>query len=105
SSHDARPHRDLPSFPTRRSSDLDRYVAGAELAREVGGLGLALVQHQHARVPAACAQARQEREQMVLGARDALDLLDVEDGRHFRSEEHTSELLSPYDLVCRLLLE
>src|SRR5438094_7127187 len=28
------------------------------------------------------------------------DLLD-----EFRSEEHTSELQSPYDLVCRLLLE
>src|SRR5207248_10351157 len=29
------------------------------------------------------------------------------DGRHgrVRSEEHTSELQSPYDLVCRLLLE
>src|SRR5437867_9388234 len=25
--------------------------------------------------------------------------------RLFRSEEHTSELQSPYDLVCRLLLE
>src|SRR5207248_10770025 len=25
--------------------------------------------------------------------------------RHDRSEEHTSELQSPYDLVCRLLLE
>src|SRR5437867_9144657 len=25
--------------------------------------------------------------------------------RAFRSEEHTSELQSPYDLVCRLLLE
>src|SRR3989454_4065131 len=30
----------------------------------------------------------------------------VEDvGRHFRSEEHTSELQSPCNLVCRLLLE
>src|SRR6266705_3959163 len=27
------------------------------------------------------------------------------DGRRPRSEEHTSELQSPYDLVCRLLLE
>src|SRR5438094_7349566 len=27
------------------------------------------------------------------------------DGRAARSEEHTSELQSPYDLVCRLLLE
>src|SRR5207248_11044326 len=26
-------------------------------------------------------------------------------GFHRRSEEHTSELQSPYDLVCRLLLE
>src|SRR6266705_6056132 len=26
-------------------------------------------------------------------------------GRRHRSEEHTSELQSPYDLVCRLLLE
>src|SRR5207248_10397060 len=26
-------------------------------------------------------------------------------GLHRRSEEHTSELQSPYDLVCRLLLE
>src|SRR5437867_8333449 len=26
-------------------------------------------------------------------------------GSQFRSEEHTSELQSPYDLVCRLLLE
>src|SRR5207248_11389315 len=25
--------------------------------------------------------------------------------QRFRSEEHTSELQSPYDLVCRLLLE
>src|SRR5207248_6906904 len=25
--------------------------------------------------------------------------------RNWRSEEHTSELQSPYDLVCRLLLE
>src|SRR5207248_11786991 len=28
-----------------------------------------------------------------------------ERGRKIRSEEHTSELQSPYDLVCRLLLE
>src|SRR5207248_9314716 len=29
----------------------------------------------------------------------------VRDQRVVRSEEHTSELQSPYDLVCRLLLE
>src|SRR5687767_15574270 len=31
--------------------------------------------------------------------------LDVEDGAHLRSEEHTSELQSLAYLVCRLLLE
>src|SRR5438067_3935808 len=31
--------------------------------------------------------------------------LQVVDQRHFRSEEHTSELQSRFDLVCRLLLE
>src|SRR5207249_10333016 len=29
----------------------------------------------------------------------------ADQARHFRSEEHTSELQSRFDLVCRLLLE
>src|SRR5437867_10807276 len=29
----------------------------------------------------------------------------IDQTRYERSEEHTSELQSPYDLVCRLLLE
>src|SRR6266516_3834179 len=50
----------------------------------------------------------------VLAAREheALDAVEhgarrlgVEDRRYDRSEEHTSELQSPYDIVCRLLLE
>src|SRR5437867_7389681 len=36
-------------------------------------------------------------------ARDGLGVSNI--GLHARSEEHTSELQSPYDLVCRLLLE
>src|SRR5437867_8734361 len=31
--------------------------------------------------------------------------LSLPESSGFRSEEHTSELQSPYDLVCRLLLE
>src|SRR5438094_4411843 len=34
-----------------------------------------------------------------------LGACDVAQPLHRRSEEHTSELQSPYDLVCRLLLE
>src|SRR5207248_9366559 len=58
---------------------------------------------------------RQHRAQPLLHALDGLDAayaLEVSAdapparrGRTGRSEEHTSELQSPYDLVCRLLLE
>src|SRR5437867_12997919 len=61
-------HQDLHSFPTRRSSDLDR--------------------HPGAVAPPAWSGDRAARGQ-----------------KSVRSEEHTSELQSPYDLVCRLLLE
>src|SRR5690606_41367823 len=68
--------RDLHSFPTRRSSDL-AWVLG-KLADRLGG----------------------KRQQEVLS--QALDAaLAIED----RSEEHTSELQSRENLVCRLLLE
>src|SRR2546426_1779891 len=36
---------------------------------------------------------------------EALQVLADVLGRHLRSEEHTSELQSPCNLVCRLLLE
>src|SRR5437867_13422894 len=65
-------HRDLHSFPTRRSSDLtaESRRHGIEIIRE------------------------------TVGARVELCAVGI-----VRSEEHTSELQSPYDLVCRLLLE
>src|SRR5207248_10037326 len=40
---------------------------------------------------------------LVAGVARLLELL--QQGNLLRSEEHTSELQSPYDLVCRLLLE
>src|SRR5207249_7842330 len=85
-----RPHRDLPSFPTRRSSDLGgllggghersvRRAAGGELARAlVRGVGAPQVQARPAE-PAPLA------------------------GTSARSEEHTAELQSRFELVCRLL--
>src|SRR5438034_6754548 len=62
-------HRDLHSFPTRRSSDLTTRQLLPD-RREVALRGLALGR-----------------------------------SRSARSEEHTSELQSHSDLVCRLLLE
>src|SRR5437867_6598635 len=69
SCHASDVHRDLHSFPTRRSSDLGD-GGGRPGAADPEGI-----------VP-----------------------VPVRLGRP-RSEEHTSELQSPYELVCRLLLE
>src|SRR5438034_7675697 len=63
-------HRDLHSFPTRRSSDLGEAS------------------------PARGAHPRQRGDDREIAAVDGV-----------RSEEHTSELQSHSDLVCRLLLE
>src|SRR5205807_9800851 len=43
--------------------------------------------------------------QKVLTQLQAANAFGLELGQHFRSEEHTSELQSPCNLVCRLLLE
>src|SRR5207237_10039827 len=73
-------HHDLHSFPTRRSSDLLRRLADrAEIVEAM----LAL-----------------EAE-----AQPVMRRHDVERGGTGRSEEHTSELQSHLNLVCRLLLE
>src|SRR5207249_11179905 len=86
SSHPA-PH----SFPTRRSSDLVRPggVCASADRRRRGGAG---ARHR----PAGAASVLDRVLQSVLC-----------DGRTWggRSEEHTSELQSRFDLVCRLLLE
>src|SRR5207253_3446704 len=78
-------HRDLHSFPTRRSSDLHHLLAD----RGDGQVG----RRHHGRRPARGRQAEAAR---VLRRRS---------DRRARSEEHTSELQSRGHLVCRLLLE
>src|SRR5207247_7580955 len=74
------PHRYLHSFPTRRSSDL-----ATACVAENGALFLR--DHLHA-----------GRDRRAMGRADRVP-------RAGRSEEHTSELQSRVDLVCRLLLE
>src|SRR5438132_5911024 len=71
-------HRDLHSFPTRRSSDLFAVICviGIVVPANAGAQRLCFARHG----PAA-------------------------DTADHRSEEHTSELQSHSDLVCRLLLE
>src|SRR5207248_11514595 len=95
--------RALHSFPTRRSSDLlGLLIAARGLPRPKqlrlvvalgGGLSLYVVH-------IAMAGPGNVWQGMVVDP-----LLNLRGGRRLRSEEHTSELQSPYDLVCRLLLE
>src|SRR5207248_5642351 len=95
----------LPSFPTRRSSDLPRPLAPSP----VRGRG---VFHFGAPPPAPTGTCRRLcrylRQHGRPGDRGPPLRDDHGDWRPrpsrvaVRSEEHTSELQSPYDLVCRL---
>src|SRR5207237_9111746 len=79
-------HPHLHSFPTRRSSDLRRRATAAPVRGEHRGrLGA------------------RPRDRSVWSARLAPGRRTTDEGG--RSEEHTSELQSHLNLVCRLLLE
>src|SRR5204863_4814071 len=88
-------HRDLHSFPTRRSSDLDPHPKPCYLFALVGG------------------NLASYASDFTTASGRKVDLrIYVEPGKESRcawamdrSEEHTSELQSRRDLVCRLLLE
>src|SRR5437868_14732308 len=82
-SHRSRHRPDLHSFPTRRSSDLP------------------------ARRPTNDRSCRAREGNPMLDRAKAKTDVDglLKTGLRNRSEEHTSELQSRFDLVCRLLLE
>src|SRR5207249_11724411 len=103
--HPHRPHHDLHSFPTRRSSDLNQLFQVGKFA-EAGKL-YSQIATQNPKDYSATLQVgriallsnRLDDAQKWL--EKAITLQPV--GK--RSEEHTSELQSRFDLVCRLLLE
>src|SRR5438874_12911553 len=89
--------RDLHSFPTRRSSDLDALARAGGLTESANSHDVVIIRAGQ-RIPvirwdtdAASGVDLQSGDQVVVGRK--------------RSEEHTSELQSRRDLVCRLLLE
>src|SRR5205807_4990826 len=98
-------HRDLHSFPTRRSSDLE----GEEEA-VAGRLQLAAVPAREYLAHEAVVGLQHALEVAAVGGPQLGRALDVREGEgdgaagKLRSEEHTSELQSPCNLVCRLLL-
>src|SRR5690606_42151655 len=97
-------HRDLHAFPTRRSSDLiwwsktyglkhAAYLAYFHVTMAFNNAGISLYEHS-----------------LIGFVHDPISLLTISlmialGGLGFRSEEHTSELQSRENLVCRLLLE
>src|SRR5206468_13104137 len=96
-------HRHLPSFPTRRSSDLPATTDKAE----VTGITLAPTK----RIFVSVYNAAASRTLLYLSEDDAATWTNIFTFNDYisklaaRSEEHTSELQSRSDLVCRLLLE
>src|SRR5207249_11645524 len=90
-----RPHRVLHSFPTRRSSDLKKgfcVVAPMSVTTPLSTSG---------KSTSCCALLnRWSSSTKRIVRRPA-----VSSSLAARSEEHTSELQSRFDLVCRLLLE
>src|SRR5699024_11991919 len=99
----SRPHLYLHSFPTRRSSDLIAFlqiVTFAGIYFKLGDL-MAMFSLQSSDTQQVSRRIMR-RPYMFLNRRARR--LERKIGRT-RSEEHTSELQSRFDLVCRLLLE
>src|SRR5437773_2967425 len=93
--HCPAPIRALRSFPTRRSSDLKESIGGCQSsASRPAHVGRDTAQGEHSDRKAKTA-VDQFLRTMVEKVYDVFS----------RSEEHTSELQSHHDLVCRLLLE
>src|SRR5207248_7851267 len=87
----------LHSFPTRRSSDLNLDSLGRQLHDASNS-----VENLAELVTGSTEEARQFTASCQHDPREACSEYSL---LPLRSEEHTSELQSPYDLVCRLLLE
>src|SRR5207247_11352351 len=92
--------RCLPPFPTRRSSDLAESAELREVLRVLRDLTDLLRPHRAA--IAAAWEMCIAFDDLCARARYAVE---VNGFVPERSEEHTSELQSRVDLVCRLLLE
>src|SRR5207248_9471376 len=91
-------HQTLHSFPTRRSSDLILGHGGVRVHAERDAVV------EKARVDAGVEFPLRLPPEIRVRRRTGRHLAHQHHAQH-RSEEHTSELQSPYDIVCRLLLE
>src|SRR5207249_10116245 len=88
-------HRDLHSFPTRRSSDLR--MARVAARPSISGICMSI----NTMSKTGCSRAARTSTPLATTVTPQPRLSSM----LVRSEEHTSELQSRFDLVCRLLLE
>src|SRR5690606_39948985 len=103
-SHAPRSPRDPRSFPTRRSSDLFHHRC--HLLTEATAIEDAVVPHPcHFQVLFADRRDIAAQIQRARGLASAGNIIQLTFHGQQRSEEHTSELQSRENLVCRLLLE
>src|SRR5207249_12126505 len=93
---------DRPPFPTRRSSDLHPLPARYPGRSAVRNGAVAAGRAARARIARVSRPWNQGPSRLGLGALAPVFRGDLSE---IRSEEHTSELQSRFDLVCRLLLE
>src|SRR5437868_11901357 len=84
-------HPDLPSFPTRRSSDLQKNIDARTSGGRIDAPPIVIGRIDRGSTSRPIARPWKVRSTAV--------------EPRSRSEEHTSELQSRFDLVCRLLLE
>src|SRR5207249_7068230 len=96
--HSCRTHRARHSFPTRRSSDLNLASVAPEKLRGLVDRAIQAVVAE--RQLDECEITLRDLELTAQSFAGSLEALYTS-----RSEEHTSELQSRFDLVCRLLLE
>src|SRR5688572_32059372 len=90
-------HLSLHSFPTRRSSDLALFCHSEERASPRHSEERASPCHSEERASPCHSEERSDEESVALSKGPQIP--------RSRSEEHTSELQSQSNLVCRLLLE
>src|SRR5205814_8558482 len=99
SHHSSSPHPHLPSFPTRRSSDL--LLGHTRRIIRLGEEDLVAATPDGVRVIDYSGKTQQREAEDIEWDLSAAE----KEGYPHRSEEHTSELQSLRHLVCRLLLE
>src|SRR5699024_11357718 len=92
-------------FPTRRSSDLGTIKKISSFYTSVGVLDEFMTLYLATDLTPVENKLPQDRDEQLVLEKVTLDeaLKMIDEGQ--RSEEHTSELQSRFDLVCRLLLE